>query len=311
MTRAPTARRPRRRVTFTLKASDAGGVTSATLYWRKPGAHDLRGGPDDAGRWFRPERDMAGDPGHDRQRDHGRGPADLLRGGARCQRGARTRPPSSGTQVVTVNVCVNTGPTFADGPTAGNSTIYADPLNTGCGSPIGTEIRATITDIDGVASATLVFTDQGGTVVQRPMTGVRRRPLDLRRSTRTTTGRRPPGRSPSTWSPPTARAPRRRPGRRRSRWSGATRRPGSGRASRRRRLQRGPRLRLDAMLIQARRGPMLRDARPPDLDSPNAGSRSRSPGQSTNSVGDRPQSGNVTGGAAEGQHLHGDDPGQR
>ena len=71
---------------------------------------------------------------------------------------------------MTVNVCVNTGPTFASGPTEGNTTLYADPHNTGCGSPIGTEISATITDIDGVKSATLVFTDQAGTTVQRPMT---------------------------------------------------------------------------------------------------------------------------------------------
>lgn len=82
-----------------------------------------------------------------------------------------TRSPTSGAITVAVKVCLNTGPTFTNGPSAGDSTLYADPLNAGCGSPIGTEIRATITDIDGVKSATLVFTDQAGRTVNRPMSG--------------------------------------------------------------------------------------------------------------------------------------------
>ena len=157
-------------VTFTLKASDAGAVTSATLYWRKPGATaytaapmTLSGGSAQNGTW-RVTLDTTA---------NGITTAGRLTYYAVAQdaSAARARTPASGTAVVTVNVCVNTGPTFASGPTAGNATIYADPRNTGCGSPIGTEISATITDIDGVKSATLVFTDQGGTVVQRPMTG--------------------------------------------------------------------------------------------------------------------------------------------
>ena len=157
-------------VTFTLKASDAGGVTSATLYWRKPGATayaaapmTLAGGTAQSGTW-RVTLDTTA---------NGITTAGRLTYYAVAQdaSAARARTPASGTAVVTVNICVNTGPTFVSGPTAGNATIYADPRNTGCGSPIGTEVSATITDIDGVKSATLVFTDQGGTVVQRPMTG--------------------------------------------------------------------------------------------------------------------------------------------
>ncbi len=157
-------------VTFILKASDAGGVTSATLYWRKPGATTyaavpmmLSGGSAQNGTW-RVTLDTTA---------NGITAAGRLTyyAVALDASAARARTPASGTAVVTVNVCVNTGPTFGSGPTAGNGTIYADPLNTGCGSPIGTEISATITDIDGVKSATLVFTDQGGTVVQRPMSG--------------------------------------------------------------------------------------------------------------------------------------------
>ena len=157
-------------VTFTLKASDAGGVTSATLYWRKPGATayaaapmTLAGGTAQSGTWR-----VTLDTTANAITTAGRLTYYAV---AQDASAARARTPASGTAVVTVNVCVNTGPTFVSGPTAGNATIYADPRNTGCGSPIGTEVSATITDIDGVKSATLVFTDQGGTVVQRPMTG--------------------------------------------------------------------------------------------------------------------------------------------
>jgi hypothetical protein len=82
-----------------------------------------------------------------------------------------TRSPTSGALALTVKVCANTGPTITSGPSAGDLTLYADPLKVGCGSPNGTEIRATITDIDGVKSATLIFTDQAGTTVKRPMGG--------------------------------------------------------------------------------------------------------------------------------------------
>jgi len=85
--------------------------------------------------------------------------------------GAKTKSPTAGALAIPVTLCVDPGPTFTSGPSAGNATLYADPLNVGCGSPIGTEIRATITAVDGVKSATLVFTDQAGATVQRPMTG--------------------------------------------------------------------------------------------------------------------------------------------
>jgi hypothetical protein len=157
-------------VTFTLKASDAGGIATATLFWRKPGAPSyvaapmtLAGGSAQNGTW-RATLDTKANA--------------ITTAGrltyyvaVRDSDGAQTRSPATGTQVITVTVCVNTGPTFTSGPSAGDSTLYADPRNVGCGSPIGTEIRATIADIDGVKSATLVFTDQAGTIVERPMAG--------------------------------------------------------------------------------------------------------------------------------------------
>jgi hypothetical protein len=83
------------------------------------------------------------------------------------KKGARTQSKSGSINVI---ACVNAGPTFAKGPSAGDTTVYADPLKTGCGRPIRTLISAMITDIDGVKSATLVFTDQSGRIAQRPMT---------------------------------------------------------------------------------------------------------------------------------------------
>jgi hypothetical protein len=83
------------------------------------------------------------------------------------KKGAKTQSKSGTINVIT---CVNAGPTFVRGPSAGDTTVYADPLKTGCGKPIRTLISAMITDVDGVKSATLVFTDQAGRIAQRPMT---------------------------------------------------------------------------------------------------------------------------------------------
>jgi hypothetical protein len=158
-------------VTFTLTASDAGGVASATLYWRKPGESayrplpmQLSGGSAQSGTWTATVDTKTNGPWN-----AGNFAAYAV---ALDSSGASTKSPKSGALPIPVSLCVNTGPTFTSGPTAGNSTLYADPLNAGCGSPIGTEISATITDVDGVASATLVFTDQAGRTVNRPMAGV-------------------------------------------------------------------------------------------------------------------------------------------
>ncbi len=158
-------------VTFTLKASDAGGIASATLYWRKPGESTYRplpmqnaSGSAQSGTWTATVDTRTNGPWN-----AGNFAAYAV---ALDASGASTKSPTSGALPIPVSLCVNTGPTFTSGPTAGNSTLYADPLNGGCGSPIGTEISATITDVDGVASATLVFTDQSGQSVKRPMAGV-------------------------------------------------------------------------------------------------------------------------------------------
>jgi hypothetical protein len=158
-------------VTFTLKASDAGGIASATLYWRKPGESTYRplsmqmaSGSAQSGSWTATVDTKTNGPWN-----AGTFAAYAV---ALDASGASTKSPTSGALPIPVSVCVNTGPTFTNGPTAGNSTLYADPLNAGCGSPIGTEISAAITDVDGVASAMLAFTDQAGRSVKRPMAGV-------------------------------------------------------------------------------------------------------------------------------------------
>ena len=158
-------------VTFTLRASDAGGVASATLYWRKPGVTSytplpmqMAGGSAQSGTWTATVDTKSNGPWN-----AGNFAAYAV---VLDASGASPKSPTSGALPIPVSLCVNTGPTFTSGPTAGDSTLYADPLNAGCGSPIGTEISATITDVDGVASATLEFTDQAGRDVKRPMAGV-------------------------------------------------------------------------------------------------------------------------------------------
>jgi hypothetical protein len=157
-------------VTFTMRASDAGGIATATLYWRKPGAASyattpmsLAGGSAQNGTWSATLNTTANGITSAGSLVYY---AIVLDGS-----GAKVKSPATGALAIPVSVCVNTGPTFTSGPSAGDATLYADPLNVGCGSPIGTEIHATITDIDGVKSAMLVFTDQAGATVQRPMNG--------------------------------------------------------------------------------------------------------------------------------------------
>ncbi len=157
-------------VTFTLKASDGGGVATATLYWRMPGASaytalpmTLSGGNAQKGTWTATLGTAA----------NGITTAGSLAYYAIVldASGARAKSPATSALSIAVSVCANTGPTFTNGPSAGDSTLYADPLQVGCGSPLGTEIRATITDVDGVASAKLVFTDQSGVTTTRAMQG--------------------------------------------------------------------------------------------------------------------------------------------
>ena len=157
-------------VTFTVKASDAGGIATATLYWKKPGAASytpapmsLAGGSAQNGTWTATLDTTA----------NGITTAGSLAYYAIVldASGAKAKSPATSAFAIPVSICVNTGPTFTNGPSAGDSTLYADPLQVGCGSPIGTEIRATITDIDGVASAKLIFTDQSGATTTRSMQG--------------------------------------------------------------------------------------------------------------------------------------------
>ena len=156
-------------VTFTLKASDAGGIATATLYWRKPGASSyatapmtLASGSAQKGTW-RATLDTKAN-------------SITTAGGltyyvvVRDSDGAQTRSPATGTQVITVNVCVNTGPTFTQQPAADATTLSSDPTGKGCGQPLGTGITAAATDVDGVAGITLYFTGPGlGGTVARPM----------------------------------------------------------------------------------------------------------------------------------------------
>ncbi len=156
-------------VTFTLKASDAGGIATATLYWRKPGASSyatmpmtLASGSAQKGTW-RATLDTKANS----ITTAGRLTYYVV---VRDSDGAQTRSPATGTQVITVNVCANTGPTFTQQPAADATTLSSDPTGKGCGQPLGTGITAAATDVDGVAGITLYFTGPGlGGTVSRPM----------------------------------------------------------------------------------------------------------------------------------------------
>ncbi len=157
-------------VTFTVKASDAGGIATATLYWKKPGAASytpapmsLASGSAQKGTWTATLDTTANGITSEGTLAYYAIALDAS--------GAKAKSPATSALAIPVSICVNTGPTFTNGPSAGDSTLYADPLQVGCGSPIGTEIRATITDIDGVASAKLIFTDQSGATTTRAMQG--------------------------------------------------------------------------------------------------------------------------------------------
>jgi hypothetical protein len=157
-------------VTFTVKASDAGGIATATLYWKKPGAASytpapmsLAGGSAQNGTWTATLDTTANGITSEGTLAYYAIVLDAS--------GSKAKSPATSAFAIPVSICVNTGPTFTNGPSAGDSTLYADPLQVGCGSPIGTEIRATITDVDGVASAKLVFTDQSGATTTRAMQG--------------------------------------------------------------------------------------------------------------------------------------------
>ena len=146
----------RKSVTISVGVTDADGLASVTLLWRAPGATSysqrlmtLSGstytatldtrtdGITQAGtiRYYVVARDANPNP-------------------------KSTRSPTSGTQVIAVKVCANTGPTFTRLQSSPTS-IIADPLQVGCSGSTLSEFQAQATDVDGVKSIVLYFRKPG------------------------------------------------------------------------------------------------------------------------------------------------------
>ena len=146
----------RKSVTISVGVTDADGLASVTLLWRKPGAASYSQRPMTlAGGRYTATLDTKAD---------GITKAGTLRYyvvAKDANRSPKTsRSPTSGTQVVAVKVCANTGPTFAT-LEASPTTIVADPLQAGCPGSTLSELRAVATDVDGVKSVVLYFRKPG------------------------------------------------------------------------------------------------------------------------------------------------------
>ncbi len=154
----PTARKA---VTISVTASDADGIASVTLYWKKPGATNYAARPMTlSGGRYAATLDTK---------------ADGITGAGRLAyyvvardanaRPKSTRSPASGTLAVTVKVCANSGPTFTL-LQASPTTIVADPSNAGCGGSTLSGLTAQATDPDGVTSVQLFWRRPGSTTYE-------------------------------------------------------------------------------------------------------------------------------------------------
>ena len=155
-----------KKVTFKVKASDASGVDSVTLFWREPGASAYAqsamtrsAGTAASGTW-----QVTLDTKADGITKAGKLAFYAV---ATDSAGATRRIPTSGSNSMTVAVCANTGPTITSAASSSGSSLFLDPQ---CG-PTTTNIKATVKDIDGVKSVTLFWRKPGAaTYAQSAMT---------------------------------------------------------------------------------------------------------------------------------------------
>ena len=109
----------------------------------------------------RDERDLAGDAGHDGERDHEGRQARLLRrrDGHGGRDAAASRP--SGSNAITVAVCVNTGPTITSVSSSSGTSLFWDPLVAGQLPDGDATSRRPSRTVDGVKSVTLFYRTPG------------------------------------------------------------------------------------------------------------------------------------------------------
>lgn len=152
-----------KRVTISTTISDADGIATAQLWFRKPGASAFSSRPmshaSGSSTWtatLGTDIDgisIAGSiPYYVIAQDANASPAS-------------TRRPSPGTLSVAVSLCQNTGPTVTS-LTSSQSTVYWVPGQAPAAcvprSPTTTTVTAVLSDTEGIASATLWYTAPGG-----------------------------------------------------------------------------------------------------------------------------------------------------
>ncbi|MHB8959454.1 MAG: hypothetical protein ACYDAN_07495 [Candidatus Limnocylindrales bacterium] len=151
-----------KKVTFSVKASDASGIASVALNWRAPGATRFTpammtrtAGTATSGTWQVTLDTTA----------NGLTTAGNLNyfAFATDTAGATTQLPSPGSKIITVAICANTGPSITSVSSSSGSSLYWVPPG-GTGScQTTTYITAAVKDVDGLKAVTLYFRRPGST----------------------------------------------------------------------------------------------------------------------------------------------------
>jgi hypothetical protein len=158
-----------KQVTFKVKATDTGGVSGVSLFWRKPGVASFT---------ETPMSRVAGSPTNGTWQVTLNTTANGITGAgnlayyaqARDAANATRRVPVSTASTIKVKVCQNTGPTITSASSNQGNTLYWNPLGAPGNCQTASNITAVIKDTDGVASATLFYRRPGdGSFQSKPM----------------------------------------------------------------------------------------------------------------------------------------------
>ena len=147
--------------TISVTATDADGLASVTLFFRRPGSATFVQKPMalSNGRYV-----ATLDTTTDKLSRAGEVRYYVVAKDANAT-SKSTRSPVKGSLALTVKVCVNTGPTITALSASPNS-IIADPLGAGCRGSTVAQFQAQATDVDGVKSIQLFFQKPGASAFE-------------------------------------------------------------------------------------------------------------------------------------------------
>jgi hypothetical protein len=147
--------------TISVAATDADGIASATLFFRRPGSTVFVKKPMtlSKGRYV-----ATLDTTADKLTRAGEVRYYVVVTDAHSAPKS-TRSPAKGSLALTVKVCMNTGPTITS-LVASPTSIIADPLNAGCRGSTIAQLQAQATDVDGVKSVQLFFQKPGASAFE-------------------------------------------------------------------------------------------------------------------------------------------------